>query len=861
MLVVCLTGAGISGYAQEGNIWAFGVVAGIDFNTSPPTPVRTGINTSEGCAAICNDNGQLLFYTDGTSVWNRTNNVMPNGGNLPGITANGTPVNITVSTSQGTVIVPVPGDDRKYYIFSLGNWESRLYFGNLYYSIVDMTLDNGLGDVLTKGVLLDTALTEHMTVASGNDCDVWLIVVSRRDNRFKAYNIDVSGIHPNPVISQGIPAKQLETFSEVSGTIDVAPDLTRLAITQHKVVLYNFNAASGAITHPVVLDTAVAGVKASFFGLAFSPGNTRLYASLAEPSAGETAAMYQYDLSSGDSMTIVNSKTVISPSQIYAIKRAPDGKIYTTGRHGAPALHVINKPDLPGTACQFVANGFALYPGTVSIIGLPNLGTLFTHKKVYSTTTDSSLCSGPRTLTARDLSGRNYMWKGNVPGPTRIADTAGVYWVSYQIPVNTPCKYEVHVDTFKVGFRYTTSNIHTTARDSGMCRADTVLIAAGNPYGTNYTWDNGSTGRQRSIYQPGTYWVRYDIDSLCEHHTDTFIITWPAQSYRVSFIADTLACQGEPVAFQNTSDPVFTDFSWSFGDQGTSALQDPQHAYGNAGSYRAMLIGHMNNSCPPDTAYQTIIVDAAVINTFSAYPDSICAGAPVTFLPQINDHTVNSLYWQFGDGTAVVSANKKVTTHSYNASGAMPVTLTTHFRACPDTAFTDTLHIYANPVVDMGPDTAICPNSSPVELSNLYVDTTGYDYSWNTGARTASIFISNPGTYYLTAHANGCAATDTIEVRKSCFIDVPNAFTPNGDGINDYFFPGNIFSDAVAGFNMQIYNRWGQKLFETNNIHGSGWDGRHHNNPQPEGVYIYVIEAVFANGKEEKQQGNVTLIR
>ena len=129
------------------------------------------------------------------------------------------------------------------------------------------------------------------------------------------------------------------------------------------------------------------------------------------------------------------------------------------------------------------------------------------------------------------------------------------------------------------------------------------------------------------------------------------------------------------------------------------------------------------------------------------------------------------------------------------------------------------------------------------------------------GQTTPSIVVTTPGTYYVTVTINGCEASDTLVVKNDCYLDIPNVFTPNGDGLNDYFFPRNYLSKGLSTFSMNIYNRWGQLIFETNSTDGAGWDGKFNETEQPEGVYIYVIDATFIDGQKEHRQGNVTLLR
>jgi gliding motility-associated-like protein len=172
--------------------------------------------------------------------------------------------------------------------------------------------------------------------------------------------------------------------------------------------------------------------------------------------------------------------------------------------------------------------------------------------------------------------------------------------------------------------------------------------------------------------------------------------------------------------------------------------------------------------------------------------------------------------------------------------------------------------VYPLPKVYLGPDTGLCLAGAPILLRNQFPTTfTAIKNQWNTGDTTAVIKIVHPGTYSLTVSSGplGCNTTESVVVHKDCYIDIPNAFTPNGDGENDYFFPRQLLSRKLTRFKMQILNRWGQLIFETNRTDGQGWDGRFNSQLQPQGVYLYLIDLTIDNHREEKYSGNVTLIR
>src|SRR4030095_1334601 len=134
---------------NEGNIWYFGDEAGIDFNSGVPVAITNSqMSTLEGCATICDVNGNLLFYTDGMTVWSSNQSIMSNGTGLYG----------NYSATQSGVIVPQPGTSI-YYVFTV---DENIGFG-LRYSIVDISANGGLGDVISKNNLLLGQSSEKVT--------------------------------------------------------------------------------------------------------------------------------------------------------------------------------------------------------------------------------------------------------------------------------------------------------------------------------------------------------------------------------------------------------------------------------------------------------------------------------------------------------------------------------------------------------------------------------------------------------------------------------------------------------------------------------------------------------------------------
>ncbi len=141
LLLIIIIFSNILLFAQnEANWWFFGNHAGLDFSHGWPQPVQNSqINTGEGCSSISSGSGELQFYTDGSTIWDRNGNIMPNGTGMSG----------NSSSTQSGVIVPTPGNPNKFYVFSVDAHPNASGTGQgLRYSLVDMTLNGGNGDVV-----------------------------------------------------------------------------------------------------------------------------------------------------------------------------------------------------------------------------------------------------------------------------------------------------------------------------------------------------------------------------------------------------------------------------------------------------------------------------------------------------------------------------------------------------------------------------------------------------------------------------------------------------------------------------------------------------------------------------------------
>lgn len=398
------------------------------------------------------------------------------------------------------------------------------------------------------------------------------------------------------------------------------------------------------------------------------------------------------------------------------------------------------------------------------------------------------------------------------------------------------------------------------------CLADTVRFEAVNSADTpsQYIWDFGD-GIGSPLQNPTHIYATQGVYNVklvtkkngCADSATVQINTLHPLSIDFTINDDSI-CIGEQSQFTSTASgkgPL--TYYWDFGDNTYSNAQAPSHTYTSPGVYTVLHVVHDDIPCY-DTISKTVVVDIAPSISLTVSDTVLCEGNGMDLSSYISAGQTK-IIWNFGDGNFIYDVS--ATRHAYDTVGNYTMILTAQYPQCPDAVATKNIQVLAAPKVDLGNDTSLCPNSAPIIISNKYFDPNNKNL-WNTGEQSAAITVRHPGIYEVTAsNATGCSTSDSIEVFKNCYIDIPNAFSPNGDGLNDYFLPRQSLSKSLTKFHMQIFDRWGQLIFETTSINGRGWDGKFNDKAQPGGVYVYLIEAEINNTWKEKYEGNVTLLR
>ncbi len=351
--------------SKTGNIWYFGSYAGLDFNSGAPVVIDdSAMGQWEGCASISDQNGNILFYTNGVTIWNKTHSLMVNGNSLLG----------DYSASQSAIIVQKPKSDYLYYVFTCDNNDA---IGDpdttdgVNYSLVDMSLDSGKGAVIVKNELLLKRSTEKLCcIKHSNNNDVWIITHELDSNKFCSFLLTMDSINTSPIVSySGYNHTWYNHYGCMKGSHN--GEKIAVAIAQDRCQLLNFDNSTGIVSNPMtVLGDFGWNSPTGIYGVEFSPNDSILYISAYDSSS---ASLYQLDISLPTEGDIVNSEILLCHYEGVlgsTLQIGPDGKIYLAHVLN-DYIGVVNNPNTYGFGCNYIDSAIYLN-GNKSNFGLPN---------------------------------------------------------------------------------------------------------------------------------------------------------------------------------------------------------------------------------------------------------------------------------------------------------------------------------------------------------------------------------------------------------------------------------------------------------------------------------------------------------
>lgn len=488
------------------------------------------------------------------------------------------------------------------------------------------------------------------------------------------------------------------------------------------------------------------------------------------------------------------------------------------------------------------------------------------------------------TFTSTAINVTNISWDfgdgstSPLPDPVHYFNAVGSYTVTQYATGPGGC-----IDSVKKVITVYPSTATITYSPLAGCAPLPVNFTVSTPGPVTYFWDfsDGTTlagtspTLTYSYLLPGNFVPKVILEDqtgclIPVTGLDTVRVTRSIVKFRAS---DSLFCNSGTVTFTDStfSNGTIADYLWSFGDGGTSTLQNPQHTYTAPGLYTVQLIVNTTNGCG-DTLTRTAYIKVAPTPVVAIGGNTAaCVPASFQFTGLLLQSDTSALRWQWDFANGNTAGVQNPPTVAYTSPGNYAVELiVTNSSGCADTVVQN-IEVYPLPVVNAGPDLTV-NIGFPITLS-----TTGspvVEYRWSPVAGLSCTNCPNPvarpvsTTTYLVqvTDANGCKSQDNLTLFVTCNgvnVFIPNTFSPNNDGSNDVFFPRGTGLFQVQ--RMAIFNRWGELVFQRTNFapndSNAGWNGRVNGKPAISDVYTYIIEIVCNNSEVLPLKGNISLIQ
>ncbi len=611
-------------------------------------------------SSISDENGKLLFYTNGDTVFNRNHHIMPNGAGITTLGRGGI---------APCVVVPNPASNGIYYVFVAdrgGIWQP----GALSYSTVDLTLNGGLGDITEKRHVLMTPLNQVLAaILHANGRDIWVVTHEFNTNRFFSFLVTASGVSETPVVSaigalhQVGPIKQMQ-FSPDGDKIAVESTSTTFGVPDRNILeVFNFSVVTGRVSNQIfrVSDGTDFSRFRDLQGLEFSPNGRFLYASNGDSNGW--ARIFQFDLSAGNQVSILNSAVgleLVMNANEEGMQLGPDGKIYIArgGGGSTTKLSRINDPNKKGLACRYVENDFELGTGA-NCIALP----IFVRNYVTPppSFTTSPLCALDATTFYPSSLGYydSLVWDFGDPasGAFNRSKTKQA-----EHKFSSDGIFNVSLTTYFEGVarrRVTNQlNIKRMARvelgkDTVICDGNSVALSV--PNGFSQTWSTGETGSAITALKTGLYKVTM-TNGQCtvKDSINVKVLDQP----KIDFPDNIVACTDNQILDSKNSK---FNVLWSTGETSNTIRVN------QTGKYSVRIT---NEKC---VAKDTVLVRIAPVADLTATvsKDTVGYYENITFSANASD--IRQWQWNFGDGT---QSEKQFSTHVYNNEGSYEANVT-----------------------------------------------------------------------------------------------------------------------------------------------------------------------------------------
>jgi gliding motility-associated-like protein len=486
--------------------------------------------------------------------------------------------------------------------------------------------------------------------------------------------------------------------------------------------------------------------------------------------------------------------------------------------------------------------------------------TIIVYPQAQVSITDTSICTGGAAIlvaTATPAGGDFFWSNANATSSITVSPTFSTSYSVFYTSLN---------NCFATATRLLAVNpIPTvTATSALICDGEiATIVATGLPTGGTYLWSpSGQTTASINVSPSSTanYSVVYSRLG-CESPAVNTVVT--VNPVPILNLASGVICIGEDITMTAQTTVAGGVYDWGNGNSNATQTFSPL-------SDTTLSLSYSVNGCTSPIETATITVNPLPISTFSGSPLTGCIPLEVILLADDNSNT--SYSWSASNGLTGTGAQSSLT---FTSGGVYNITMTAGLNGCfTTTTLNDAVVVETPPIASFFPfPFSFSEPTQLVDFTNTSSGANSYSWDFGNGASSSEvnpnhIFTDNTNGHTITlvaASTMGCTSTYqvSIDFDAGLIYYIPNTFTPDGDGHNQTFKP--VFTSGFDPYNyeMLIYNRWGEIIFETHDV-TYGWDGTYAlgNYTCQDGVYLYKI--VFKNPLSDERKlvyGSVTLLK
>jgi len=740
---------------QLSNFWYFGDGAGIDFNNEGgPVAVTDGnIEAAEGCTTVSDDNGDLLFYTNGDVIWDSNHEVMGNGTELGG----------DPDASQGVIAVGHGGDPSLYYLFLNDDISSD---SNVFsYALVDMKLNEGFGDVVLKDRKIYSRSTEKVAAQGVQNTNV--LTHELGSNSYRLFPVNDQGINAAEYISQG---SDYFAPSSADGYLKYAAGGDKVAQA--------YNSAGAFIDYlrrdslgnweEAFIDVNFGG---TVYGIEFSPSSNLLYATITN---GQNSLLLQIPVNDDYSIEEIENPDSVTVAAVNfeagALQTGPNGQIYIAANN-SPDVYTIGSPDQRFDPANGDDLASSLQPfdlaGRSSRLGLPNfVQNLSTPDQepsinvVAGCTSDPVILQGTGktnfdqyswTITPQDSSSSVYT-SSSQNDTLDIELAPGVYEASLRI--TNECGYdELLVENFELFASPDVSNVISprTFCGTSLTLGEDIIDEPGH----TYLWSTGETTPTIDVTETGNYSVTVTSENGCISIAEIFV----GPPYEADLGGDRVVCQDEAVRLDASGNA--STYRWFVDNvQQSDSGQNFDVDTSTPGTYliRVEIPDPLDPNCFAEDEIEVLVNENPIISIDNTI-DPTCGNSDGSILISASGGSGDlNISW---NGPGAIPDNEL--NPSGLIAGTYNVTATDNLTNCTTTETISLTNTDFTVVVNTMPDCNPANQSIEVEL-NSNSGTLTPDFDWEIINQAGSV-EQNGTTTDSTFTVNGLnAGTFTIEV-------------------------------------------------------------------------------------------------